>query len=225
MTQKNKPQIPVKWLVVLVFALVAYGLGQPLANRKFGWQLPSVASILGQKEPAAADKNQPAQANEKSKQVAEQSSKSIADKSSAAPASKQKAEDENLLYGFLKEIGDEDYQSPSGLRFTRGSEEGHRLKHLARHLEDIPNREGRHGVFNGDMEQVLRLLDEAYDRGTSGAKGTTKSEEKGRTTYEVSFSKTIGYIGGTTGARQKNPESKRVRMIVEKDRLITAFPF
>jgi hypothetical protein len=75
------------------------------------------------------------------------------------------------------------------------------------------------------MTVVLRLLDEAFERASSGAKGTSKRDEDGRTVYEVTFGKPIGYIGGRDGARQKNPDAKRLRMVVDDNRLITAFPF
>jgi hypothetical protein len=265
MIQKNAPQIPVKWLVVIVFALVAYGLGQPVANRQLGWNLPSLASLLGNKDAVLAEREQqstPSKSADTDKQAANPTSKardsrkptdatessapqpskgqsgsaasgegseSTANKSrnSRPPATTKPSagKDEDLLHGLLKEVGNEDYLSPAGLRYTRGGEEGHRLKHLARHLEDQPDRPGKHGVFIGDMPQVLKWLDEAYGRALAGAKGTSKREEDGRTVYEASFSKPIGYIGGRDGARQKNPDSKRLRMVVDDNRLITAFPF
>ena len=133
--------------------------------------------------------------------------------------------DANLLYGLLKDVGREVYISPAGLRYTRGSEEGHRLKHIEKHLKDIPDRPGKHGVFDGDMAQVLRWIDDAFTRGKQGAKGVRKREEDGRTVYEVPFAKTIGYVGGRDGKRDNNPDAKRLRLVVEGDQVITAFPF
>lgn len=75
------------------------------------------------------------------------------------------------------------------------------------------------------MPQVLRWLDEAYQRASASAKGTSKREENGRIVYEVSFTKPIGFIGGRDGARQKNPDAKRLRLVLDGDRVITAFPF
>jgi hypothetical protein len=268
MNEKKAPKIPAKWLVVIIFALVAYGLGQPVANRKLGLKLPSLASLLGYQDSADSDKIRPPTIDDTStnrasdvidQPDAKQSSKASDSRKSTdaaqPPAPEAKVQDnsdsikvgpasanksgstkpattkpptgtaDKLLYGLLRETGNEDYLSPAGLRFTRGSEEGHRLKHLAKHLEDQPDRPGKHGVFYGDMPQVLKWLDEAYGRASAGAKGTSKREEEERTVYEVNFSKPIGYIGGRDGARQKNPDSKRLRMVVEGNRLITAFPF
>ena len=282
MKNKNTPlpstsKIPTKWLAVAVFVLVGYGLTQPFVNRKFGWTLPSLASVLGfedkaakQKPEAAADSKGKQSSDSKSEEThdttlsAEQlesqllgepeiAEKNSTDKTSTKAGSKTETKtpsktptkqetsssntsskssksstksDENLLYGLLKEVGREEYVSPAGLRYTRGSEEGHRLKHIERHLADIPDRPGRHGVFEGDMAGFLRLLDEAYTRAEKGEKGTSKTEdEDGMMKYEVTFPKPIGFIGGRDGARQKNPDAKRLRMILAGDRVITAFPF
>jgi hypothetical protein len=131
----------------------------------------------------------------------------------------------NLKYGFLQDLGRENYLSPAGLRYTPGSEEGHRLKHLERHLSDLPDRPGKHGVFDGDMEQALRWIDDAYSRGLRGAKGVTKRAEEGRVIYEVPFTNIIGYVGGRDGRRTNNPPAKRLRLVVDGDRFITGFPY
>ena len=131
----------------------------------------------------------------------------------------------NLRYDLLREVGLQEFVSPAGLRYTRGSEEGHRLDHLARHLEDQPDRPGRHGVFEGDMRQVLLWLDEAYGRAASKEKGTSVRQEDRRTIIETTFDQRLGYIGGREGRRIKNPSTKRLRLVVDKDRVITAFPF
>jgi hypothetical protein len=129
------------------------------------------------------------------------------------------------LYGILRETAADDYLSPAGLRYTRGSAEGHRLKHIERHLVDDPGRPGKHGVFDGDMPQVIRWIDEAYGLAKRGARGTRKSEEDGRIVYEASFSKPIGYVGGRDGRRDNNPDARRLRLVVEGNKVITAFPF
>lgn len=130
-----------------------------------------------------------------------------------------------LLHGILKETSRDNYISLAGLRYTPGSEEGHRLKHLERHLTDIPTRPGKHGVFDGDMAQALKRIDDAYERGTRGAKGTRKTEEQNATVYEVPFDKPIGYVGGRDGGRAGHPAARRIRLVVDGNRFITAFPF
>ena len=93
------------------------------------------------------------------------------------PPQDQAAPDAELRYGLLKSIGDDRYVSAGGLIYGPGSQEGHRLKHLERHLKDQPNRSGPHGVFYGDMPQVIRWLDDTYDRASSGAKGTSRKQD------------------------------------------------
>ncbi len=146
------------------------------------------------------------------------------DTTSAKKADASPGED-NLLYGILRDTGGRRYLSAGGLQYNPGSEEGHRLKHIERHLVDDPDRPGKHGVFDGDMPQVLRWIDDGYGRAKRGAKGVRKTEEDGRTVYEIPFDKPIGYIGGRDGQRSGNPPAKRLRLVLDDTRVITAFPF
>ena len=138
---------------------------------------------------------------------------------------KNESDDSDPLYGFLNEIGRNRYESPAGLVYGPGSEEGHRLKHIARHLEDQPKRPGSHGVFKGTMRAFLIAIDEGYARAKKGAKGTTKKEDDGSMVYEITFDKAIGFIGGEAGGRKKNPATKKLRLVVRGNNVITAFPF
>ncbi len=144
--------------------------------------------------------------------------KSAADKTSSAKS------DPSLKYGILKSIGRDSYMSPAGLRYTPGSQEGHRLKHLERHTADQPSRPGKHGVFDGGMEKTLLVLDQAYEKGTKGGHGTTKTQDDGRTIYTVDMGKRVGYIGGRDGNRMRKPMARRVRIVLDGDRVITAYP-
>ncbi|MFO0942848.1 MAG: hypothetical protein U0930_19090 [Pirellulales bacterium] len=285
-TPTSSAKIPAKWLAIIVFVLVAYGLCQPFVNRKLGWNWPSLSSVMGFEEKAkpeddaeGADKRRPASTDKSNKSgkrsgpsdpdlsadsleqqllggeddeqtssaetISKQSSKSLnpngsdpkkssqdssrtaSDSKTPVKSDKNSSEDSKLLYGFLRDLGREDYVSPAGLHYTRGSEQGHRLKHIERHLEDDADRPGAHGVFDGDMAQVVRWIDDAYTRAKQGSKGTSKEEgDLNRTIYEASFSKSIGYIGGREGNKQKLPSAKRLRLVVdERDRVVTAFPF
>ena len=49
-------QLPKKWAVAIVIALIAYALVQPFANSRFGWSLPSLAGALGMEK---SDANKP----------------------------------------------------------------------------------------------------------------------------------------------------------------------
>ncbi len=251
MTQKKPYEnllrsIPTKWAIALIAALIGYALLQPVLNARLGWSLPSLTSLAGEEEPKQASKKTsskdpsdlPKKSTESNSKTTTSSpenaetkandkkanDKKIGEKSSTAKKPSEKAATDKK-YGLLESIGRDRYQSPAGLVYGPGSEEGHRLKHVERHLEDQPNRPGKHGVFDGDMAAVIRWIDDAYQRAERGAKGVSKREEEGRTVIEASFDKPIGYIGGRDGKRAGNPSAKRLRLVVDERQVITAFPF
>ncbi len=126
---------------------------------------------------------------------------------------------------FLKSIGRERYQSPAGLIYGPGSEEGHRLKHIERHLKDIPDRPGSHGVFSGTREEFLQAIDDTFKRASDGAKNAKRYEDEGAMVFEATFDKPLGFLGGQSGKRQKNPKLRKLRVVVRGTNVITAFPF
>lgn len=254
-------KLPTKWAVALVLCLIGYSVAQPFVNQRFGWGLPSLASLNGQGEDAKADdRSTRAQSDERAGSEIEnldQESGSNAEsrsgksgnsgasgeysqnagapqngtalrkdsRSERGPPASSSSSGTNLRYGLLKDLGGENYLSPAGLRYTKGSNEGHRLKHVERHLEDQPTRPQSHGVFYGDMQQVLRWIDDAFERAEQGAKGTKKKKDRGRVVIEASFGKPIGYVGGATGKRKGNPDAKSLKLVLDGDRVITAYPF
>jgi hypothetical protein len=133
------------------------------------------------------------------------------------------ADASDLKYGLLREISPDRYLSPAGVLYTPGSAEGHRLAHLRRHTKDQPNRSGKHGVFDGDMEGALATIDKAYEKAQANQR-TTKEVDGKRTIYTVDMGKRVGFVGGRDGQRSRNPMARRVRLVLEGNRLITAFP-
>jgi hypothetical protein len=242
--------IPTKWAVIIVVALIGYVLLQPQVNKWFGLSLPSIASLVGDEKPTSQKKQEKLNSNEKTSTTKvdsrasnaateEKEGKSDEDDSvSKAPPSQPRVSqlrvsdptvaaerDSEKVHGFLTEIGRDRFESPAGLVYGPGSEEGHRLKHIERHLEDQPKRPGSHGVFEGDMHAFLVAIDDAYSRAKSGGKGTKKIQDEGSTIYEASFKKPIGFLGGQEGGRKRNPPLKQLRVVVRGNSLITAFPF
>lgn len=134
-----------------------------------------------------------------------------------------KLADEELAYGILRDLGNERYVSPSGLTYTPGSAEGHRLEHLRRHTQNDPGRPGSHGVFDGGLEGALKTIDDAYEKAKAGTR-TTKRVEDGRTIYTVDMGKRVGYVGGRDGGQKRNPMARRVTLVLEGTRVITAYP-
>lgn len=213
--------IPAKWLVGMLVALVLYFFLQPKLNAWFGWNLPSIAAMAGNETPAKPAS--PKSASTKPAQPKAPSTKPSAEPTTSPATAKTEQQDDSK-YRILKPLGRDRYESPAGLIYAPGSEEGHRLSHIARHLEDQPDRPGSHGVFDGDMAAFLVAIDDAYKRARGHAKGTKSRLEDGMTVYEAPFDQTIGYLGGTEGARKKNPKLKKLRLVLRDRNLITAFP-
>jgi hypothetical protein len=140
-----------------------------------------------------------------------------------APIDPQRNQEAASLHGILREISKDRFLSPAGLVYGPGSAEGHRLEHLRRHVEDDPGRAGSHGVFDGGMEGALTTIDGAYQRALSGQRTTTRSDGP-RTIYTVDLGKRVGYVGGSEGQRRGNPMARRVRLVLEGNYFVTAFP-
>ncbi len=234
-------RLPTKWAIVILALVIAYVVLQPRLNQWFGWSLPSAATLVGggkptkstssNKTPNKTSSEEPSKQKNEVKDDEPSHRKSV-DTESKPPTktvtkSKETSDEKDLdpLYDFLTDLGRNRYESPGGLVYGPGSEEGHRLKHIARHLEDQPDRPGSHGVFKGDMRAFLVVIDDAYTRAKKGVKGTTKKEDDGSLVYEVTFEKAIGFIGGEAGGRKKNPAAKKIRLVVRGSNIITAFPF
>jgi hypothetical protein len=138
-------------------------------------------------------------------------------------AASASSDERELRYGLLREVARDRYLSPAGLLYTPGSAEGHRLEHLRRHTEDDPTRPGKHGVFDGQMTGALATIDRAYQRAQTGQR-TTKQQDDRRTIYTVDMGGRVGFIGGREGNQRRKPMARRVRLVLEGNRFITAYP-
>ena len=233
--------LPARCLVGLLVAAVLYFFLQPRLNQWFGWSLPSIAAMAGNETPAkpAAVPKSTAEANHSAaskpalvdkttnstpKPAANTKQPSTNPKQADTKQADPRQADDDYKYRILRPLGRDRYESPAGLIYAPGSEEGHRLGHIARHLEDQPDRPGSHGVFEGDMAAFLVAIDDAYKRARGHAKGTKSRLEDGMTVYEAPFDQTIGYLGGSEGARKKNPKLKKMRLVLRDRNVITAFP-
>ncbi len=195
--------------MLLILLLVAYWLAQPVLNNKFGWNLPE----LGPTTTSQAEIVESPKQGEGSTSATD-----VVVESSSGAAESQ------LRFGLLHETSPNRFLSPAGLLYTPGSEEGHRLNHLERHVSDQPDRPGAHGVFDGEMAAALRAIDEAYEM-AKAKKSSVQTEENGtRTVYTVNMGRRIGFIGGREGKQRNHPMSRRLRLVVEGNRVITAFP-
>jgi hypothetical protein len=125
---------------------------------------------------------------------------------------------------FLKPAGGRNLKSPAGLIYTGGRE--HRTDHVLRHAKDIPDRQGSHGVFHANGDDVFRLIDEAYELVKSKSKQVkTTPSSGGKTEYVIDMKRKIGYKGGQSGKRANHPDLYKVKLILGDNRVITAYPY
>jgi hypothetical protein len=205
--------------IVLAAVVAIYAFAQPVLNQRFGWQLPGIEDLTNDEATVASKpKNGLPAASQPTEALLEPAVIEV-----AAEATVEKPAPKSLLHGILSDQGNDRFLSPEGLLYVRGSQEGHRLKHLERHTVDVPDRPGSHGVFDGGMSGALATIDKAYRKAKAGA-NTSKKEEDGRTILTVDMGSRVGYIGGSDGRRRKNPMARRVRLVLEQNRVITAYP-
>ncbi|QEG38938.1 hypothetical protein [Roseimaritima ulvae] len=210
-------------------ALIGYAFVQPQLDERYGWNLPSLTERqaeqhqpLEQHERSA--NSQPADTQTADQIVPRETSPQTDPASEGSDADQVAGDQHTLRYGLLRSIGPDRFLSPAGLQYLPGSQEGHRLAHLKRHTEDQPNRPGSHGVFDGGMATMLQVLDEAYLKAKQNASGVTTQQDQGRTIYTVSMGRRVGYVGGREGNRRRKPMARRVRLVLEGTRVITAYP-
>lgn len=130
--------------------------------------------------------------------------------------------------GILRDIGNNVKISAAGLKYGPGSQEGHRLKHVLRHDNDLPDRPGKHGVFDGDQDEMLEMLeviDEAWSLVKSNATAVRTSHEGSRDIHDVDLKRRIGFVGGQVGNERGKPAASHLRLIVEGDSIISAYPY
>ena len=128
--------------------------------------------------------------------------------------------------GFkLSEFGRDSYRSPAGLVYKMGPRREHRIEHIMRHAEDQPTRSGPHGVFHAKSQNdVLRLQDRAYSMIKTNDRGVKKGSGGRNDEYTIDMPNVIGFVGGEAGGRQGKPKTKRMKLILDGDAVITAYP-
>lgn len=232
-------------LVVLVLVAL-YTFAQPRLNDRFGWNLPgwkqnAPAEVQSQSgaetsvQPAdafpddadtlasdTAAKDQPAPPAALDERM-KPSGSTPGKAGNKGPPAETAEPTEELLFGLLREVSHDRFISPQGLQYLPGSAEGHRLEHLRRHIKDQPSRPGKHGVFEGGMEGALATIDQAYERAKKNQR-TTKQVDRDRTIYTVDMGRRVGYVGGRDGNRQNKPMARRVKLVLEGNQVITAYP-
>lgn len=115
-------------------------------------------------------------------------------------------------------------ESKAGLIYRQGGAQGHWLDHVMEHATDDLSKP-THGVFLGSREEILALIDEAWETAQKRGPPDVKIEREGeRTVYTVNLKRKIGSLGGQSGKRKNHPALKSLRLVLEERDVITAFP-
>lgn len=125
----------------------------------------------------------------------------------------------------LHQEGREAWVSPAGLRYAGRDPDGNtRREHVLRHARDIPDRPGPHGVFDGGEELAFAWIDLAWER--IQVQKIKPDREDGRETYTVNMGRRVGFMGGQTGQRERNPPLNRIFLVLRQGttEVVTAFP-
>lgn len=139
-------------------------------------------------------------------------------------ASSKKPSSTKPELGQLKELSGKVYLSTAGLKYGPGSIDNHRLMHVMQHATDNLDKPV-HGVFNVEKKEILILLDEAWEMAQKRGPPQVKKENQGeRTTYTIDMGKTVGYVGGQVGKRKNRPKCRKIKLVLEDDYVITAYP-
>ncbi|MCA9215179.1 MAG: hypothetical protein KDB27_19055 [Planctomycetales bacterium] len=126
---------------------------------------------------------------------------------------------------YLKQIGVETWISPAGLKYTGRDPDGMtRVEHVLRHAQDVPDRRGSHGVFDGGKHKAFQTIDAAWK--LAQKQRARPKVEGDRSTYTINMGRRVGYLGGQNGKRRRNPALNRVFIVVRTNtsEVVTAFP-
>ena len=242
MNKPNPQPVPVKLspkiVLVGIVLLVVYLLLKPWLEQQLGMQLPG----FGEQQPAQVTQgtsppklpvpDEPIdpdlffEETEKEEQphVVQTQPEPNPTTQSVENKTQQSSVEQAPQLGELKQVSRTVYESTAGLRYTSGSQDGHRLTHLMKHAGDDPDRPV-HGVFDGTKRGILVLLDEAWTIAQKrGPPQVQKDIERDRTIYTIDMKKRIGYVGGQRGDRDNHPACRKIRLVVEGRDVITAYP-
>jgi len=82
-----------------------------------------------------------------------------------------------------------------------------------------------HGVFNGNRETILAVIDEAFLLAEKGKPPKVQREEDGdRTVLVIDLGRKIGFMGGQAGKRRSFPPCRHLQLVVEGKEVVTAYP-
>jgi hypothetical protein len=223
--------------VGLLVLLGAYLVVAPWLNARWGWNLPGWREFLEPSAPIEQPTAPLPSANDAGDVAQAPRTERVANDPPAPPSAPSGAEARNRaetttrpkqgdarLTAIASGASLESYESPAGLVYGRGSQHRHRLRHLLAHAVDEPDRPGSHGVFSTqDPDELVAWIDEAFVQARAG-RSTRTQREGDRTVHTVDMGRVVGFVGGETGAREGRPPARKIRIVLEDRRVITAFP-
>ena len=193
--------------VIAVVALVAgYQYSRPHLERWFERDLPTLTGE-GDQQNASNDTD----------------SRYDAKLPGASSSQSQGNSNRNQSGDFLRSVGGNKFESPEGLLYTMGPRGEHRVDHVLRHGRDMPERPV-HSVFDGDRNEILALIDEAYALVKSNSPRVRSSNSRGNDEHTVRMQRKVGYEGGQKGKRKGYPSLQNVKLILDGNRVITSYP-
>ncbi|MGB0597273.1 MAG: hypothetical protein ACPGLY_11340 [Rubripirellula sp.] len=221
--------------VAVALLFILYTAIAPRANERFGWKLPVPGETQQVAEQGPRDLNvtksqPPSRSNPNARSNPANMSAGRDDVQRSAGGeqpfadggeSANKAMDPRR--DWLRETSPNVFLSPAGLIYGPGSAEGHRLEHVRRHAADLPRRPGPHGVFDGGFLASLKTIDDAWKLAKQSVQ-TEKEVDGRRTIYKVDLQRKIGFVGGRTGNSRGQPPVTVVLLVLEGNRVITAYP-
>lgn len=224
--QKRK----IVWVAAIIAVAAVYQIAHPYLERQFDVQLPSLI------EDDVATVDTPGRQWEESDWEipdADDQQPPLGESTSGVARSDEGSVPAAVAQGnggqppFLVPTGKKNrLQSPAGLIYGQSRGE-HRVDHVMRHAVDDPSRPV-HSVFEGDRDQILRLIDEAYDLIKSKSKRVRQTPDKERhyrTKYTVDMQRKIGYLGGRQGKRQNFPPRNKLTLVLDNEKfMVTAYP-
>ncbi|MEZ6095117.1 MAG: hypothetical protein R3C03_12955 [Pirellulaceae bacterium] len=211
-------------LIVIIVLILAYHFGRPSLEQMLGMKLPALtgdnsAEVASEKDGGGDSSTNSSMDSAKSSSTPNMSSKPNDSSESKSKSASSKFE--------LTPAGGQRLRSPAGLIYDMGPGGEHRVDHVMAHATDNPQRPV-HSVFNGDRNEILAMIDEAYTMIKNGDRNVKKQKSddyKDRFEYTIKMNKDVGYKGGRNGKRDNYPKLRSLRLILENDRVITAYPY
>lgn len=219
---------------VILVGVVAYSYGEPHLERILGVDLPSIRDQGRNGQVADADPSfngERPNASDPSDQNRDRSNPTFAKRggfNNGSISNGSKSGGSAKSNPYLTPTGKKSrLQSPAGLVYGVGGGGEHRVDHVMRHANDMPSRPV-HSVFEGSEDEILRMLDEAFELVKSNSnrvRNKPDRERNYRVAHVVDMQRKIGYLGGKRGKRENYPPRSKLTLVIDNEKfVITAYP-